>query len=229
MVARKDRNRNRRGQEISVSSNVTLTARRLSCPSLASYSQVNSANTNCVSLVVPSTRCSLHHWVFQHHDQATGIFLMEIQRAIECTVFLSVTSEGTPVFTFLPEALQGLRTRLIPRQTREKPSHIPSPTTTQYFSLGQSRHPVIVIVIVVVPVPSLCTLSSMSTQYPPLLRTFTIAAHQVCGQTASIFVFLDGTETCCVLSCQSRHCPSLLILLQPVRLCSAILSVIIMC
>ena len=113
--------------------------------------------------VVPSTRCSLHHWVFQHHDQATGIFLMQVQRAIECTVFPSVTSEGTPVFTLLPEALQGLalqglQTRLIPRQTREKPSHIPPPTTTAIHLIGSkssSRH---------LSVPSLCTLSSMSTQ-----------------------------------------------------------------
>ena len=50
---------------------------------------------------------------------------------------------------------------------------------------------------------SLCTLSFTSTQLPPLLRMFTITAHQVCGQTASIFVFLDGALRPVVCSCAS--------------------------
>ena len=39
----------------------------------------------------------------------------------DCRMYSSVASEGTPVVMLLP-ALRGLRTRLIPRRTREKPS-----------------------------------------------------------------------------------------------------------
>ena len=93
---------------------------------------------------------------------------MRIQRAIVWTVFPSVTSEGTPVVMFLPEALRGLQTRLIPRQTREKPSHVPSPTTTAIrligskSSLGHRRR----------SRPRSLIMHSLlhSTQSPPLLR-----------------------------------------------------------
>ena len=137
----------------------------------------------------------------------------------------SVTSEGTPVFTLLPEALRRLRTWLIPRQTREKPSHIPSPTTTAICLIGSkssSRHrrrlrP-----------RSLTILSSIRPNCL-LLECSRLPPTRSVAKLPLFLSFWMAHRDLSWLSCQSRPSMSPLILLQPVRLCSAILSVIIKC
>ena len=136
----------------------------------------------------------------------------------------SATSEGNSSSHVVTRSTpQGLRTPLIPRRTREKPSHIPLPTTTAIRFIGSiSSSPS--------PFPHYA-LSSMLTQLPPLITMFIIARSQgLSPHCLNFFSFLDGTPRPNKSSRAGPVPTSLLILLQPARLSfptSATISVII--
>ena len=113
-------------------------------------------------------------------------------------------SEGTPAAMFLPEALRGLRTQLIPRRTREKLSHIPSPTTTPPHTFhGSNRQKLSSSSLF----PFLhYALSSMSTQLFPLMRMFTIPPTRSVATLPLLFLFWTAHQD---LSCALVAVPSL--------------------
>jgi hypothetical protein len=129
----------------------------------------------------------------------------------------------------LSGARRGLRVRLTSRQTREMPSHIPSPSTTATRWIGAGPSPP-------VPVPFLFTttyaLSSISTP-SPLMRIPTNVPPQGLSPSFSLSHTLDGTARPVVPVCSRLVVSSLLLVLpQPARSCfptSAIVSIFICC
>ena len=130
-------------------------------------------------------------------------------------------SEGTPAAMFLPEALRGLRTQLIPRRTREKLSHIPSPTTTPPHTFhGSNRQKLSSSSLF----PFLhYALSSMSTQLFPLMRMFTIPPTWSVATLPLLFLFWTAYRD---LSCALVAVPSLhpYVTSQSSTTCTTVLS-----
>ena len=208
-----------------VSRDVTLTAQRVS----RFFSQVNSAISDCVSLRNPIPRrpgilCNL------------GSSSIIIRQQGSCEFNGPSHVRHSPLHP--PRGLQCSRCSRSVARTVDSALDSADPTTDMREDFAHpitdhnrnTSHWVQVVIASSSSPPSPFPHYALSPPFNPISSSLNVHGRRPQGLLPNCLYFcLFGrhSKTCRLLSCQSRPSMSPLILLQPVRLCSAILSVII--